>query len=48
MIKLKKEKRADYERDQYDAKVEEALAKWEAAKPPKPSQETKTPRPRKS
>ncbi len=47
MIKLKKEKGADYERDQYDAKVEEALAKWEEAKSLEPPQETKTPQPKK-
>ena len=32
MIKLEEQKKTDFEQDLYEAKVEEALAKWEAAK----------------
>lgn len=32
MINLKEEERSDFEQDLYEAKVEEALAKWEATK----------------
>lgn len=32
MIKLKDEEKTNFEQDLYEAEVEEALAKWEAAK----------------
>jgi hypothetical protein len=38
MIKLKDEEKTDFEQDLYEARVEEALAKWEAAKPSETSQ----------
>ena len=47
MIKLKKKKKTAYELDLYEAKVEEALAKWEFAKKSETSQNTEPPRPRK-
>lgn len=48
MIKFRDEKKTDtdYEQDLYNAKVEEALVKWEAAKQRGPSENTEIPCPR--
>ena len=49
MVKLRNKEKTNFERDLYEAQVEEALAKWEIAKPLETSQKkTEIPQPKKS